>query len=193
MSTTQRLYMNVYRAGHYHRQGKPGHTNIHAGDFFTSEKDARDNAEPEAGYLATVPFDMPVPEGATILSNPEGSEPTPLSVTRRNPLTLMPWHSAPKVFPVAILNAGVCPWPSDARSLETADDPLGMTYEKWKAERDSGGFRTHPQAHQPRLAALLAPPAMVAVCGVCGRASCESLGHGGPARMVPVADELAGG
>lgn len=106
---TQRLWMNVYRAGYFHCQGKAGHTNIHAGDFFTSEELAKVNVTPGAGYIGTVSFDMPVPPGTVVLSNPEGSVADPLRLTRENPMALMPWHTAPHVFPVAILNGGSCP------------------------------------------------------------------------------------
>lgn len=156
---TQRLYVNVYRSGHYHRQGKPGHCNIHAGDLFTSEDLALENAEPGNGYIATVPLDMPIPDDVTILANPQGSIPSPLRQTRDNPLALMPWHSSPEVFPVAILSAGqACALPlhEDATSLEVGDDVLGMSYAEWKREREKTGFKPLPQPHQ--VAALLAAP-----------------------------------
>lgn len=162
--STQRLYMNVYRAGFYHRQGKPGHCNIHAGDFFPSEELAKAYAATKAGYLGTVSFDMPVPDGTVVLANPEGSIPTPLSETRGNPLALMPWHTAPKVFPM-ILSAGQesCPWVAlgaqQAASLEPVDDPLGMTYAEWRAERERTGFAPPAAPERPRqVAALLSAP-----------------------------------
>jgi hypothetical protein len=116
---TQRLYMNVYRSGYYHRQGKPGHCNLHAGDFFTDEMEALRCAEPDKGYIETVAFDMPVPDGCVILANPEGCVPTPLHVTRDNPLALAPWHTAPEP-PPPILTAGrACP--TALASLDTSE------------------------------------------------------------------------
>lgn len=117
--STQRLYMNVYRAGYYHRQGKPGHCNLHAGDFFTDEMQALRCAQPENGYIETVGFDMPVPTGCVILSNPEGCEPTPLHQTRDNPLALAPWHTPPEP-PPPVLTAGACP--TALCSLDTGED-----------------------------------------------------------------------
>lgn len=157
---TQRLYMNVYRAGYYHRQGKPGHTNLHAGDFFTSMQSAVDAIEYQKGYITTVEMDMPIPEGVTILENPEGSVPTPLSETRNNPLALMPWHSSPAVFPMILTAGQACPWVAlgahQAASLEPSDDPLGMTYEEWRAAREQTGFQPAARPTRP-LPALLRP------------------------------------
>lgn len=153
---TQTLYMNVYRAGFYHRQGKPGHCNIHAGDFFTSRVDAEAHVEPDKGYITTVSFEMPLPDGTTILANPEGSVPTPLHETRGNPLALMPWHSSPQVFPVAILSAGQCAFGACQPDMEPVDDPIGMTYEEWAAERQRTGFAPLPApTPQRKVPALL--------------------------------------
>lgn len=153
--STQRLYMNVYRAGFYHRQGKPGHTNLHAGDFFTSRMAALNAIVPDVGYIDTVAFDMPVLAGCTVTENPPDSVPTPLSVTRDNPLALLPWHTEPAAPP--ILNVGLaCDIPQT--SLEPADDPLGMTYEEWRRERERTGFKPAPQPHDTKIAALLRAP-----------------------------------
>lgn len=122
---TQTLHMNVYRAGFYHRQGKPGHCNIHAGDFFTSWAAAIAAVERDKGYIATVAFEMPVPEGTTILANPDGSVPTPLSATRGNPFALIPWHTAPEVLPPVLTAGLLCPTQKaayvDDESLDTSE------------------------------------------------------------------------
>lgn len=96
----QRLYLNVYRSGTYHRQGKPGHCNIHGGDFFTTLYDALTHAESANGYVTTVEVDIPVPEGYHIVRNPDNSVPTPLHMTRGNLLTLLPWRKANQDPPI---------------------------------------------------------------------------------------------
>jgi hypothetical protein len=76
----QTLWMNVYRAGFYHRAGKPGCTDLHAGDFYTSEESAKQQINPASHYLATVSFQW---LGEPAQENPADSQPVPLSVTRR--------------------------------------------------------------------------------------------------------------
>lgn len=76
---TQTLWMNVYRAGFYHRANKPGCLDIHAGDFYTSEESARRQAGPESHYLGTVSFEW---TGEVLHENPDGSVPVPLHVSR---------------------------------------------------------------------------------------------------------------
>lgn len=151
---TQQLYMNVYRAGYYHRQGKPGCTNIHGADFFTTKASAEAAIEHQHGYLATVSFQMPVPEGTWVLENPEGSTPDPLSATRNSPAALRPWHTHPGDLPPVITAGHFCA-PS-TESIEGAEDPLGMTYEEWRAERLRTGFTPYQQPQRP-VAALLRP------------------------------------
>ena len=148
--TTQRLWINIYRAGHYHRQGKPGHANIHGGDLFTTEALAKEHAERAHGYVATVSVDMPVPEGCTVLVNAEGTEPTPLRETRDDPFMRLPWHTAPNPLPPVLTAGHLCAMPS----LDTGDDGLGMSYEEWRAERERSGFIPAPIAVR-KVAALL--------------------------------------
>lgn len=142
---TQTLYMNVYRAGYYHRQGKPGHCNIHAGDFFTTEAEARRCAEPDKGYIATVSFEMPLPEGTTILANLEGSEPTPLHETRRNPLALAPWHTEPDIWPPVLTAGRLCPyqraglaWDDGVDSLDTSEAEARPYYPSYAGDAMAG-------------------------------------------------------
>lgn len=153
--SAQLLYMNVYRAGHYHRQGKPLHTNLHGGDLFTTRESALAAVDPDAEYLGTVATYVNVPEGCTVLENPEGSVPTPLSVTRGNPLALLPWHTHAENVP-PILSAGqACGMPA---SREVGDDYIGMSYEEWRRERERTGFKPAPQPHAVKVAALLRAP-----------------------------------
>lgn len=76
----QKVWINLYRAGWFHRMGKPGNCDVHAGDCYLSEEQARADVEPKSHYLATVSF---VWEGEPMQANPIDSVPTPLSVTRR--------------------------------------------------------------------------------------------------------------
>ena len=73
-------YMNVYRSGHFHRVGKPGMFDRHAGDLYPTHESALADIEPASHYIDTVPVvwnepTMPAVNGAQ-------SIPTPLSVTR---------------------------------------------------------------------------------------------------------------
>lgn len=77
---TQTLYMNLYRAGYFHREGKPGCVDIHPGDCYATREEAEADVEPRSHYVATVPFDY---TGPLVRPNPADSIPTPLSASRR--------------------------------------------------------------------------------------------------------------
>lgn len=152
---TQRMYANVYRCGFYHRQGKPGVTNLHLGDLYTTEDAAKADAEPESGYLYTVPLDVPVQEGATILANPLCSVPTPLHVTR-NGGKLLPFVSPARER--AAWQAFSEAQELEQTPLESGDDPLdGMSYEQWRDQRRDGGYRAHTEALPVAPAGLYKP------------------------------------
>lgn len=76
----QTLWMNVYRAGWFHRAGKANNIDLHAGDFYTSREAAMADVDPPSHYLATVPFTF---TGPLQHANPADSVPTPLSSSRR--------------------------------------------------------------------------------------------------------------
>lgn len=78
--TSQTLWMNVYRAGWYHRIGKPGCLDMHSGDFYTSEESARKQINPMSHYLGTISFQW---LGPRMEENPEDSEPISLAVSRK--------------------------------------------------------------------------------------------------------------
>jgi len=74
-------YMNVYRSGYFHREGKPGGYNRHAGDFYPTEAAAKADIEPLSHYICTVAIEWP--EEAQIEVNAADSKPVPLAVTRQ--------------------------------------------------------------------------------------------------------------
>lgn len=76
----QTLWMNVYRAGWFHRAGKPRNVDLHAGDFYVSRDAAVVDIDPPTHYLATVPFEY---FGPVQHANPDDSVPTPLAYSRR--------------------------------------------------------------------------------------------------------------
>jgi hypothetical protein len=73
-------YINLYRSGWFHRQGKPGAFNLHAGDVYPTLESARRDIEPRTHYLATVPVCWQADQEMT--PNPGNSTPIPLSVSR---------------------------------------------------------------------------------------------------------------
>lgn len=123
----QTLYINLYRSGFYHRAGKPNTTNLHGGDVYTSEVLAMENAEPDRGYITTVPFVADFP--GTVLANPESSTPLPLIVTRSG-------LGVPYLVPE--LPTGP--------SLEVGDGHYGVSYEEWRDNRRESGFEPAPAA-----------------------------------------------
>lgn len=48
-------WLNIYRSGVYHRCGKPGAFDRHAGDLYPTEQAARDAIDPVSHYVDTVP------------------------------------------------------------------------------------------------------------------------------------------
>jgi hypothetical protein len=78
-----RLYMNLYKAGWFHRLGKPGTVDLHPGDFYLSAEKAQADVDRPELYVGTVGFDFIVPEGMMLVENAADSEPVPLSVSRR--------------------------------------------------------------------------------------------------------------
>lgn len=76
------LWMNIYRSGWFHRQGKPFTVDRHAGDFYATREDALKEIDPPSHYIATIPFDYDEPDDE-LQPNDAASTPIPLSVSRR--------------------------------------------------------------------------------------------------------------
>lgn len=79
---TRTLWMNVYRSGWFHREGKADTLNIHAGDFYDSEPAARAAIDPPSHYVATVSFELTA-SPSLVKANSKDSHPVPLSESRR--------------------------------------------------------------------------------------------------------------
>ena len=78
-------WVNLYRAGYWHRRGKPGVTDVHAGDLYATEEAARRDVEHDKMYLGT--YEVRIPAYVADMNpafrvNSEDSEPIPLSRTR---------------------------------------------------------------------------------------------------------------
>ncbi|CAN7620466.1 hypothetical protein LJR290_004683 [Variovorax sp. LjRoot290] len=73
-------YINLYRSGWFHRQGKPGAFDLHAGDVYPTLESALRDIEPRTHYLATVPVCWQSDQD--MAPNPATSAPVPLSVSR---------------------------------------------------------------------------------------------------------------
>lgn len=91
VAPTSKLYsgwMNVYRSGWFHRQGKPGDVNRHGGDLYMSLQEAMSQIDPVSHYVATVPVQWHDEPG--LEPNGPDSEPLPLRATRRAALDAQP-------------------------------------------------------------------------------------------------------
>lgn len=74
-------YVNIYRSGYFHREGKPGNMDRHAGDIYEDETAAANHIFPQSHFIATVRVEWDDPED--IVVNPSHSVPVPLNVSRR--------------------------------------------------------------------------------------------------------------
>jgi hypothetical protein len=74
-------YMNIYRSGYFHREGKPGALDRHAGDIYTEYDVAISEIDPPSHYIATIPITWDDPENVVV--NPSDSVPVSLSVSRK--------------------------------------------------------------------------------------------------------------
>ncbi len=79
---TNHGWMNVYRSGWFHREGKPDTLNRHAGDLYTDYDHAIRDIDPVSHYIATVPVQWDEP--TVQVENAPDSVPVPLSVSRAN-------------------------------------------------------------------------------------------------------------
>lgn len=120
----QTLYINLYRAGWWHKQGKPNTTNLHAGDVYTTEALALENADPDKGYVTTAPFEVDFP-GAVLANGPQ-SVPMSLSISRS--LFLGDWSHSLLPYLASSEPAAFTP------SLEVGDGHYGVGYAEWQAK-----------------------------------------------------------
>lgn len=79
---TKTLWMNVYRSGWFHREGKPDTLDVHAGDFYETREAAEAAIDPPHHYVATVSFELTAAP-ALLRANPADSAPLSLSESRR--------------------------------------------------------------------------------------------------------------
>lgn len=79
---TRTLWMNVYRSGWFHREGKPDTLDCHAGDFYETREAAEAAIDPPHHYVATVSFELTAAP-ALLRANAADSTPVPLSESRR--------------------------------------------------------------------------------------------------------------
>lgn len=126
----QTLFINVYRSGVYHRQGKPHTCNMHGGDLYATRHDAIEAIEHDKGYITTAPVVVDLPALAYV--NPEGSEPTPLSDTRR---IVMSGQDSPGLLPLY------------HDSLETSEREAVEIQQAW--ERPAKAPETLSKAYKP--------------------------------------------
>ncbi len=79
--TKRTSWMNIYRSGYFHREGKPLTLDCHAGDFYDSEERAKAEIDPPSHYIATVSFEWDDVDGIT--ENPADSVPVSIGVSRK--------------------------------------------------------------------------------------------------------------
>lgn len=86
---TVTLYMNLYRAGWFHRANKPGTIDIHPGDFYTDYTKAVSEIDRPELYMGTIPFEYTVPEDTILKVNAADAVAIPLAVSRREHMKKM--------------------------------------------------------------------------------------------------------
>lgn len=74
-------WVNIYRAGYYHRAGKPNSYDRHPGDLYPTRRAALDDIEPAHLYVATVPVSWF--ENFQPHTNAADSKPVPVASSRR--------------------------------------------------------------------------------------------------------------
>jgi hypothetical protein len=74
-------FLNIYRSGWFHREGKPGMFDRHPGDIYGTEAAALADIEPKSHYIATVPVSWEDPQDVKI--NAADSTPVPINVSRK--------------------------------------------------------------------------------------------------------------
>lgn len=81
MNDCRVVWVNLYRSGWFHRIGKPGTMNMHAGDCYPTWEDAVKAAEPTSHYITTVAITVTA-DHELFWVNGQDSKPVPLSVSR---------------------------------------------------------------------------------------------------------------
>ncbi len=79
--TIRTSWMNIYKSGFFHREGKPLTLDCHSGDFYDTKDQALAVIDPPSHYLATVSFEWD--DVDNIQTNPADSVPVALSVSRK--------------------------------------------------------------------------------------------------------------
>lgn len=74
-------FVNIYRSGWFHREGKPLTMDRHTGDIYESYEQAIKDIDPPSHYIATVGISWLDVEN--VRANPADSVPVPLSVSRK--------------------------------------------------------------------------------------------------------------
>lgn len=74
-------WMNIYKSGFFHREGKPLTLDVHSGDFYDTPELAKAHIDPLSHYRGTVSFEWD--DAEDIQANPADSVPVPLSVSRK--------------------------------------------------------------------------------------------------------------
>jgi hypothetical protein len=74
-------YMNIYRSGWFHREGKPGNMDRHSGDLYETMAQAMADIDPPSHYVTTVPISWYDTE--VVKANPADSVPIALGVSRK--------------------------------------------------------------------------------------------------------------
>lgn len=87
MSVMKHGFVNIYRAGWFHRKGKPGNLDRHTGDIYDTREEALDHIDPPSHYIATVGISWVDPED--VKPNPPDSVPVPIRESRREALQLV--------------------------------------------------------------------------------------------------------
>lgn len=81
MSVPMKGFINIYRCGWFHREGKPGNIDRHAGDIYLDEDEALRNIDPPSHYICTIPVEWVDVENVAV--NPPDSVPVSLSASRK--------------------------------------------------------------------------------------------------------------
>lgn len=74
-------YMNIYRSGYFHREGKPGNIDRHGGDVYADKVTAEKHIFPQSHFITTVPIEWDDPEECVV--NARDSVPVALHVSRK--------------------------------------------------------------------------------------------------------------
>lgn len=79
-----RGFVNIYRSGMFHREGKPTAYNRHPGDIYPTQDEALQDIDPRAAhlYVCTVPIAWAEP--MKVQPNPRDS--VPKRVSKRTPM-----------------------------------------------------------------------------------------------------------